>query len=66
MVACTRPGTHVVAGTLPGYEPDPRLLPAHHREEVTEEALFGPRLAVCGEAENRLRPQRSLLALVGG
>jgi ornithine carbamoyltransferase len=39
-------------------------LPAHYGEEITEEVLYGPRSAVWDRAENRLRAQKALLALV--
>jgi ornithine carbamoyltransferase len=39
-------------------------LPAHVGEEISEDALYGPRSAVWDEAENRLHAQKALLALV--
>jgi ornithine carbamoyltransferase len=39
-------------------------LPAHYGEEITEEALYGPRSAVWDQAENRLHAQKALMALV--
>jgi ornithine carbamoyltransferase len=39
-------------------------LPAHYGEEITEDALYGPRSAVWDQAENRLHSQKALLALV--
>ena len=41
-------------------------LPAHPGEEITREALYGPRSAVWDEAENRLHVQKALLALLLG
>jgi ornithine carbamoyltransferase len=37
-------------------------LPAHPGEEITAEALYGPRSAVWDQAENRLHTQKALLA----
>ncbi len=39
-------------------------LPAHVGEEITEDALYGPRSAVWDQAENRLHSQKALLALI--
>jgi ornithine carbamoyltransferase len=39
-------------------------LPAHVGEEITEDALYGPRSLVWEQAENRLHTQKSVLALV--
>jgi ornithine carbamoyltransferase len=39
-------------------------LPAHLGEEISEQALYGPRSAVFDQAENRLHAQKALLALV--
>jgi ornithine carbamoyltransferase len=39
-------------------------LPAHVGEEISAEALYGPRSAVFDEAENRMHAQKALLALV--
>ncbi|MGK2877436.1 MAG: ornithine carbamoyltransferase [Solirubrobacterales bacterium] len=36
-------------------------LPAHVGEEITEEALYGPRSAIFDQAENRLHVQKALL-----
>ena len=41
-------------------------LPAHPGEEITEEALYGPRSAVWDQAENRLHAQKALLELLLG
>ena len=41
-------------------------LPAHPGEEISPEALYGPRSAVWDEAENRLHTQKALLALLLG
>jgi ornithine carbamoyltransferase len=39
-------------------------LPAHYGEEITEDALYGPRSAVWDQAENRLHAQKALMALI--
>jgi ornithine carbamoyltransferase len=39
-------------------------LPAHVGEEITEDALYGPRSLVWDQAENRLHTQKAVLALV--
>jgi ornithine carbamoyltransferase len=39
-------------------------LPAHPGEEITAEALYGPRSAIWDEAENRLHVQKALLTLL--
>jgi ornithine carbamoyltransferase len=39
-------------------------LPAHLREEITEDVLYGPQSAAWDEAENRLHTQKALLALI--
>jgi ornithine carbamoyltransferase len=39
-------------------------LPAHVGEEISEEALYGPRSAVFDQAENRLHAQKALLELL--
>jgi ornithine carbamoyltransferase len=39
-------------------------LPAHYGEEITEEALHGPRSAAWDQAENRLHTSKALLALI--
>jgi ornithine carbamoyltransferase len=39
-------------------------LPAHYDQEITKEVLYGPRSAVCDQAENRLHAQKALMALV--
>jgi ornithine carbamoyltransferase len=36
-------------------------LPAHVGEEITEDALYGPRSAIFDQAENRLHVQKALL-----
>jgi ornithine carbamoyltransferase len=41
-------------------------LPAHVGEEISEEALYGPRSAVFDQAENRLHAQKALLELLCG
>jgi ornithine carbamoyltransferase len=42
-------------------------LPAHRGEEITDEAMDGPRSAVFDQAENRLHAQKALMAfLLGG
>jgi ornithine carbamoyltransferase len=41
-------------------------LPAHRGEEVTEEALEGPRSRIFDEAENRLHAQKAVMALLLG
>jgi ornithine carbamoyltransferase len=37
-------------------------LPAHRGEEMTAEVIDGPRSVVWDEAENRLLPQKGVLA----
>jgi ornithine carbamoyltransferase len=39
-------------------------LPAHVGEEISEDALYGPRSAVFDQAENRLHAQKALLELL--
>jgi len=39
-------------------------LPAHPGEEITPEALYGPRSAVFDQAENRLHAQKALLEML--
>jgi len=39
-------------------------LPAHPGEEITAEALYGPRSAVFDQAENRLHAQKALLEML--
>ncbi len=39
-------------------------LPAHVGEEISEEALYGPRSAIFDQAENRLHAQKALLELL--
>ena len=39
-------------------------LPAHYREEITEDVVYGPHSAVFDQAENRLHAQKALLALI--
>ena len=41
-------------------------LPAHVGEEISEDALYGPRSAVFDQAENRLHAQKALLELLVG
>jgi ornithine carbamoyltransferase len=41
-------------------------LPAHVGEEISAEALYGPRSAVWDQAENRLHAQKALLELLAG
>jgi ornithine carbamoyltransferase len=41
-------------------------LPAHPGEEITAEALYGPRSAVWDQAENRLHTQKALLSTLLG
>ena len=39
-------------------------LPAHPGEEISAEALYGPRSAVFDQAENRLHAQKALLEML--
>jgi ornithine carbamoyltransferase len=39
-------------------------LPAHPGEEISAEALYGPRSLVFDQAENRLHAQKALLELL--
>jgi ornithine carbamoyltransferase len=39
-------------------------LPAHVGEEISEDALYGPRSLVWEQAENRLHTQKAIMALV--
>jgi ornithine carbamoyltransferase len=56
-------------GLLAGAAEDAILmhcLPAHHGDEVTYDALHGPRSAVWDQAENRMHAQAALLAHILG
>ena len=62
-------GYQVNAALLAGAKPDAivlHCLPAHRREEITDEVMEGPQVAGFEQAENRLHTQRALLALILG
>ena len=60
-------GYQVDAEKLALADPDAIVmhdLPAHVGEEISDEALYGPRSLVWEQAENRLHTQKAVMALV--